>query len=150
MDDNPMIYLRSTTANSHMTLARQLREFATVATAVLKFALPGDTQKYFMASTKPPNRVAPYGYYNRTAHTSAHIFLTRAVQTKLHLVMLALKAHLTREQHVAFTAGHLQVKTQKFAGHHLYHGGPAIIHLASQMRSELSACKSSYAQEPLQ
>ena len=62
MADNPMSYLQSTTANSHKMLARQLREFATVATAVLKFALPEDTQKYFMASTNPPNRVAPYGY----------------------------------------------------------------------------------------
>ena len=92
MADNPMTYLRSTTASSHKSLARQLREFATVATAVLKFALPEDVHKYFLANTKPPNRLAPYGYYNRITHTSAQIFLSRAAQAKLHLVLLALKA----------------------------------------------------------
>ena len=140
MADSPMTYLRSATADSHKSLARQLHEFATVATAALKFALPEDTQKYFMANTKPPNRLAPCGYYNRITHTSAQIFLSKATQSKLQLVLLALKAPLTRDQHVDFTAGHLQGKAQKFAGNHLYHGATTAAAKAPLVRSKSKSC----------
>ena len=65
------------------------------------------------------------------------IFLGKEAQTKLNLVLLALRAPLSRDQHEAFTAGRLVVKSQKFVGHHIYHGGVAITHLASKLRSEL-------------
>ena len=148
MADNPMIHLKSTTAQAQKPLARQLREFAPVASEFLRFALPVEAQIYFMANARPPSRLAPYGYYNRVTDTSVQIFLSREAQTKLYLVLLALKAPLSRDQHVAFSSGHLVVKTQKFAGNHLYRGGPAIVHLASTLRHELGEHRCTYAQEP--
>ena len=143
-----MTLLRSSTAQAQKPIVRQLREFATVASEVIRFALPVEQQNLFKANTKQPNRIAPFGYYNRITHTSAMLFLGKEAQTKLHLVLLALKSPLSRDQHEAFTAERLVVKPQKFVGHHIYHGGAAITHLATKMRSELRTEQCMLAQVP--
>ena len=146
--DNPMSLLRSSTAQAQKPIARQLREFIAAASDFVKFALTPNHQAIFRASTKQPNRLAAFGYYNRVAHTCAHIFIGRETQSKLHLVMLALKAPLTRDQHEAYTANNLVIKAQKFVGHHLYHGGSAIAHLALKLKAELRSACCSLAQAP--
>ena len=78
--DNPWALLHSNTANAQPTIARQLREFATAATTTLKFMLSDADQRQFLASTKPPNRMAAFGYQNRPVHTSTPIAINRSTQ----------------------------------------------------------------------
>ena len=67
---------------------------------------------------------------------------------KLHLVLLSIKAPLSRDQHEAFTMGRLVVKSQKFVGHHTFHGGAAITHLATKLKFELRIVNCILAQVP--
>ena len=110
--------------------------------------LLGEGQDLFKASTKQPNRLGPYGYYNRVSHTSLQLFLSKETQSKLQLVLLSMKTPLTKEQHAAYTAERLVVKARKFAGHHVYHGGAAISHLSCKLKAELRVINCMPAQVP--
>ena len=113
MSSNPWALLHSTSAHAQPTIARQLREFATAATTTLKFALTDDDQRHFLASTKQPNRLASFGYQNRTTHTCAHIAMNRRTQSALHRVMLSICQALTTDQRAALDTGSLQIKASK-------------------------------------
>ena len=148
MSDNPWALLHSASAHTQPTIARQLREFATASTITLKFMLSDADHKHFVGSTKQPNRLAAYGYQNRTAHTCTHIALNRATQSALHHVMLSFRQSLSPEQRESLNTDSLHIKTSKFAGYHVHKGGKAIIKLAESIRSDLANVQSSFAQAP--
>ena len=146
--ENPWALLHSTTAQAQPTIARQLREFATAATATLKFMLSDADQKHFLASNKQPNRLAAYGYQNRPMHTSTHIAMSKATQAALHEVMLSFRQPLSPDQRVALANGSLSIKTTKYAGHHTFKGGRTIIRLAESFRCDLCTVQAIFAQAP--
>ena len=148
MADKPCALLHSSTAQAQRTIARQMRELATVATTTLKFALGNIEQQQFVGSSKLPNRLAAYGYQNRITHTRTHIALSKQAQSQLHLVMLSFKQALSADQRSALDDGTLQIKTQNYAGHHLYKGGRAIVSLSDVLKAELSDVQSTFAQVP--
>ena len=92
--------------------------------------LADSDQLLFLGSQKQPNRLAAYGYQNRSAHTCTHIALSRATQAALHFVMLLFRQPLSAGQREALETDSLHIKSSKFAGYHVYKGGRAIIKLA--------------------
>ena len=148
MTDHPMTLLQSSTAQAQVNLARQLREFATAATTTLRFALADTDQLLFLGSQKPPNRLAAFGYHNRTTHTSVHVAMSRQLQSALHLVMLSFKQALSPTQKVALQNGNLTIKTQKFAGYHTYKGGSVIMKLSECIKKEFRNVQSNFSQVP--
>ena len=146
--ENPWALLHSTTAQAQPTIARQLREFATAATATLKFMLSDADQRQFLASNKQPNRLAAFGYQNRPMHTSTHIAISKATQAALHEAMLSFRQPLSPDQRVALANGSVSIKTTKYAGHHTFKGGRTIIRFAESFRRELGTVQAIFAQVP--
>ena len=145
---NPWALLHSSSASTQPTIARQLREFAAAATVTLRFMLTDGDQKHFLASQKQPNRLAAFGYQNRTLHTSTFIQLRKSTQSALHEVMLSFRQPLSQDQRSALADGTLNIKTAKFAGHHVFKGGRTIIKLSEQLRHDLVSVQTEFAQAP--
>ena len=141
-------HMSAQTARTHKPLVHQLREFAAAATTILKFTLKIAPQTLFQASTKLPNRMRSYGYFNRITHTSAHLQLPIAAQKALHVLMLSLKQPLSKSQMEAYNRDNLVIKTSKFSGHHLVRGTSALMTLSECMKSCLSVQKASFVVPP--
>ena len=150
LSDSPLSHVRSHDAQSQKVLTHQLREFATAATTILKFMLKVAPQTMFLASTQLPNRMRSYGYHNRLTHTCAHIALTTDTQQALHVLMLSLKAPLSKDQLAAYANNNLQLKTAKFSGHHLVRGTAALMNLSALVKQELNVQVASFVEIPPQ
>ena len=62
--------------------------------------------------------------------------------------MLSFRQALSPDQHEALANGSLQIKTQKYAGHHAYKGGKDIVSLSEALKIDLCSVQSTYAQVP--
>ena len=92
---NPAAVFTSGSAEPARKLMHLVREFTNKAKQYLKFAYTPEFGNHFHVTHMMPNRLAHYGYVNRTPLTSIHIHLHEEVARALNATMLNLQSQLT-------------------------------------------------------